>query len=242
MTGAEQRRAELAVRLQAVLDRIAAGCAAVGRDPAQVTLVAVTKTWPVQDVRLLAELGVRDLGESRDQEAAPKARACADLDLRWHFVGQLQRNKAPSVAGYVAVVHSVDRPELVAALSRAVARGVAPAVARRGRPLTCLVQVRLDQGAGRGGAPPEAVPDLADRLAAAEGLVLGGVMGVAPLGGDQAAAFRRLAEVAERVRERHPQARILSAGMSPDLEAALAAGATHVRVGTALLGNRPPRR
>lgn len=238
MTGVERRRTELAVRLQAVRERIAAACAAVGRDPAAVTLVAVTKTWPVQDVRLLAELGVRDLGESRDQEAAPKARACADLDLRWHFVGQLQRNKAPSVAGYAAVVHSVDRPQLVAALSRAIALGVA----RRGGSLTCLVQVRLDPGVGRGGAPPEAVPDLADRLAGAEGLVLGGVMGVAPLGGDPAAAFRRLAEVAERVRERHPQARILSAGMSADLEAALAAGATHVRVGTALLGNRPARR
>lgn len=238
MTGADPRRVELAARLQAVRERIAAGCTAVGRDPAEVTLVAVTKTFPVEDVRRLAALGVLDVGESRDQEAAPKARACTDLDLRWHFVGQLQRNKAPSVAGYAAVVHSVDRAELVAALTRAVVRGVA----RRGGPLTCLVQVRLDRGAGRGGAPPEAVPDLADRLAAAEGLVLGGVMGVAPLGGDPAAAFRRLAEVAERVRERHPQARILSAGMSADLEAALAAGATHVRVGTALLGNRPPRR
>lgn len=226
------RRDELAANLAAVRERIAAACAAAGRDPAELTLIAVTKTFPASDVRLLAGLGVSDVGENRDQEAAPKAADCADLPLRWHFVGQLQTNKCRSVAGYAAVVHSVDRERLVGALSRA-------AVAA-GRTVTALVQVALDDDPGRGGAPVRQVPALADAVAAAPGLRLGGVMAVAPLGADPDPAFARLAEVAAAVRRAHPDAAIVSAGMSGDLEAAVRRGATHLRVGTALLGGRAP--
>ena len=228
-----ERRAELAANLAAVQDRIDRACTAAGRDRSGVHLVVVTKTFPASDVRHLASLGVVDVGENRDQEAAPKAGACADLDLRWHFVGRLQSNKCRSVARYASVVHSLDRLELVDALGAAAARA--------GRVVTGLVQVSLEPAApGRGGADPADVPELAARVASTSGLDLGGVMAVAPLGADPAPAFARLAAVAERLRVDHPAATVVSAGMSGDLEAAVAAGATHVRVGTAVLGARPP--
>ncbi|MEU8803499.1 YggS family pyridoxal phosphate-dependent enzyme [Spirillospora sp. NPDC048819] len=226
----EERRTELAEGIAGVRARIAAACAAAGRDEDEITLIAVTKTFPVSDVRLLAGLGLTDIGENRDQEARPKAAECADLPLTWHFVGRLQTNKARAVAGYADVVHSVDRPRLVSALS--------DAAVRAGRTLRCLVQVSLDEVEGRGGASPPDVPALADAIAEAGGLELGGVMAVAPLGADPAPAFTRLAGIAERVRRNHPGARIVSAGMSGDLEQAIACGATHLRVGTALLGGR----
>lgn len=228
------RAEEISERLARVRARIAAACAAAGRDPAEVTLIAVTKTFPVSDIAVLARLGVTDVGENRDQEAAPKAAECAalGLPLRWHFVGQLQVNKAASVVRYASVVHSVDRPRLVAALG---ARARAA-----GRVITCLIQVSLDAAPGRGGAPPAAVPALAAAVAAEEGLALGGVMAIAPLGEPPRPAFRRLREVAERVRAEHPEAFMVSAGMSGDLDEAIAEGATHVRVGTALLGRRTP--
>src|SRR5262252_5715780 len=169
------RRDELGGRLVAVRGRIAAACAAVGRDAGEVTLVAVTKTFPASDVRLLYELGVRDVGENRDQEAAPKAAQCADLapGLTWHFVGQLQTNKAASVVRYARVVHSVDRLRL--------ARALGQQARKAGRVVTCLIQVSLDAAPGRGGAVPAQVPELAAAVDAEEGLVLGGVMAIAPL-------------------------------------------------------------
>jgi PLP dependent protein len=232
---AESRGDELSGRLVAVRGRIAAACAAVGRDAGEVTLIAITKTFPASDVRLLDGLGVRDVGENRDQEAAPKAAECADLapGLTWHFVGQLQTNKAASVVQYARVVHSVDRMRLVRALG---------AQARKaGRVVTCLVQVDLDPDPdpGRGGAAPAQVPGLAAAVAAEEGLLLGGVMAVAPLGMPPAEAFAPLPAIAAAVREIRPEAAMISAGMSADMEAAIAVGATHVRVGTALLGGRP---
>jgi pyridoxal phosphate enzyme (YggS family) len=200
-----------------------------------VTLVAITKTFPASDVRLLYELGVRDVGENRDQEAAPKAAECADLapGLTWHFVGQLQTNKAASVVRYARVVHSVDRMRLVRALGTQARKA--------GRVITCLVQVDLDPDPepGRGGAMPEEIPGLAAAVAAEEGLLLGGVMAVAPLGVPPAAAFAPLPAIAAAVREIRPEAAMISAGMSADMEEAIAVGATHVRVGTALLGGRP---
>lgn len=229
----DERRAELAEGLAAVRARIAAACAAAGRAESELTLIAVTKTFPASDVRLLAGLGVTEVGENRDQEARPKAAACADLPLTWHFVGRLQTNKARAVAGYADVVHSVDRSRLVRALS--------DAAVRAGRTLRCLVQVSLDPAEaadGRSGAAPDAVPGLADEIAAADALELGGVMAVAPLGADPRPAFTRLAAVAAELRRNHPDARIVSAGMSGDLEQAVACGATHLRVGTALLGGR----
>jgi len=234
MTAASDRAAELSENLRALQARIAAACEAAGRAAADVTLIAITKTFPASDVRLLAGLGITDVGENRDQEAAPKAAACAGLEppLRWHFVGQLQVNKARSVVRYADVVHSVDRPKLVRALGTR-ARDA-------GRVITCLIQVDLDPGPDpeRGGAQPADVAALADEVAAADGLVLGGVMAVAPLGEPPRPAFRRLAEVAQVVRASHPGAMMISAGMTGDLDAAIAEGTTHVRVGTALLGSR----
>jgi pyridoxal phosphate enzyme (YggS family) len=229
------RREQIAAGLAGVRARVERACRTAGRDPAGVTVVVVTKTFPAADVRLLADLGVRDIGESRDQEAAPKAAACADLGLTWHFVGQLQTNKVTSVAGYADVVHSVDRVRLVDALDRAASAA--------GREIRCLVQATLGdgpRGAGRGGADPTDVLALADHVAGARSLHLSGVMAVAPLGGDPADAFTRLARIAELVQKRHPTARWVSAGMSGDLEAAVALGATHLRVGSAILGARPP--
>ena len=236
MTAGHARADELRANLKAVQARIAAACEAVGRPGDDVTLIAVTKTFPASDVRLLVELGVTDIGENRDQEAARKAAECGDLDPRprWHFVGQLQVNKARSVVRYADVVHSVDRLRLCEVLG---ARARAA-----GRVITCLVQVDLDPepDPDRGGAAAGDVPLLADAVAAEGGLTLGGVMAVAPLGAPPRPAFRRLAEVAGSVRAAHPRATIISAGMTGDLEEAIAEGATHVRVGTALLGARRP--
>jgi pyridoxal phosphate enzyme (YggS family) len=230
----DDRLSELAANLEDVRARVAAACKAAERDVDDVTVIAVTKTWPADDVRRLAALGVGDIGENRDQEAAPKARACADLGLRWHFVGQLQTNKCRSVAAYAHAVHSIDRPRLVTALD--------DAAQRRGERLRCLIEVRLEERPGRAGASLADVARLADLIAGSSGLELAGVMGIAPLDQDRSPAFGRLAQVAEEVRQAHPDARWLSAGMSDDLEQAIAAGATHVRVGTALLGRRPPLR
>ena len=232
------RRADIAANLARVEDRIAAACDAAGRDRAELTLVAVTKTFPAADVGHLAALGVRDVGENRDQEAAAKVAACREAGvagLVWHFVGQLQRNKAGSVATYADVVHSVDRLRLVPALDRAA--GTA------GRRLVALVQVDLrDEPSddGRGGAAPADVAAVAEAVAGADHLELGGVMAVAPMELDPDVAFARLAELADRVRSDHPDAGVVSAGMSGDLEAAVRHGATHLRVGSALLGSRPP--
>ncbi|MCY9782917.1 YggS family pyridoxal phosphate-dependent enzyme [Nocardiopsis sp. EMB25] len=232
------RVAQVRANLDAVRARIDAACAKADRDPAEVSLVAVTKTYPASDVRVLASLGVTDVGENRDQEAAPKAAETADLDLTWHFVGQLQTNKARSVAGYADVVHSVDRARL--------ARALGERAAAAGRHLTCLIQVNLDSDsqAGvigpRGGVDPRDALDLAERIDEHEALTLGGVMAVAPREGDAHAAFARLRAVADRVRDRYPGAAAISAGMSGDLEAAVAHGSTHLRLGTALLGDRAP--
>ena len=229
------RRDDVAANLGAVRRRIAAAALSAGRDPAGVTLVAVTKTFPASDVRLLADLGVRDVGENRDQEAAPKVAELGDLDLRWHFVGRLQTNKCRSVASYAHLVHSVDRTRLV--------RALAAAAERADRVVGALVQVALDDDPQRGGAPVVEVARVADAVAAEPALRLCGVMAVAPLTGAFAEpdrAFARLAELAAQLRRDHPEADVISAGMSADLEAAVAHGATHVRVGTALLGGRPP--
>ena len=229
------REAQIAAGLSAVRARIAAACRTVGRDPEDVRLVVVTKTFPASDVRTLAALGCTDVGENRDQEARAKRDELGPTAeaVRWHMIGQLQRNKARSVAGWADVVESVDRVGLAEALSRAAADA--------GRCLDALVQVSLDlpPTAGRGGAAPGDVPGLARAIASLPGLRLAGVMAVAPHPGDPDAAFARLAEVADGLRPLVEGPLVVSAGMSEDLEQAVAHGATQVRIGGAVLGNRP---
>ncbi|MFG2331166.1 YggS family pyridoxal phosphate-dependent enzyme [Streptomyces sp. NPDC048604] len=233
------RRTQLAENLAGVEERISAACAAAGRKREDVTLIVVTKTYPASDVRILHGLGVRHVAENRDQDAAPKAAACADLDLTWHFVGQLQTNKVRSVVGYADVVQSVDRLKLVSSLSAAAENA--------GREVGCLVQVALDaesdQRGARGGVGPDGVEELAAAVEAAPGLRFDGLMTVAPLAGPYEgrprAAFDRLMDLSTALRATRPAANMVSAGMSADLEEAVAAGATHVRIGSAVLGDRP---
>ncbi|GAA3306303.1 YggS family pyridoxal phosphate-dependent enzyme [Streptomyces cinereospinus] len=233
------RKDEIAGNLAAVEERIGAACAAAGRPREEVTLIVVTKTYPAADVRILSELGVRHVAENRDQDAAPKAAECSDLPLAWHFVGQLQTNKVRSVVGYADVVQSVDRSRLVTTLSREAVRA--------GREVGCLIQVALDAGESargeRGGVAPGGIAELADLVAGSPGLRMDGLMTVAPLTGEYAgrerAAFERMMDLSTDLRRTHPAATMVSAGMSADLEQAVAAGATHVRVGTAVLGVRP---
>jgi len=233
------RAEEVAARLARVRERIATACRDAGRAPSEVSLIVVTKYFPASDVRLLAELGVTDVGENRHQEAEAKAAETADLSVTWHFIGGLQSNKAAAVARYAGVVHSVDRPKLVGPLDRG--------ADARGAPVDVLLQVSLDPPerradggpGGRAGVDAADLPALADAVAAADHLRLRGLMAVAPLGEDPGAAFARLAEIRSGFLADHPGATWLSAGMSGDLEAAIAHGATHVRVGTAVLGSRP---
>jgi PLP dependent protein len=250
---ADARTAEIATALAQVRPRIAAAAALSGREVDDITLIAVTKTYPADDVARLMNLGVCDVGENRDQEAAPKSERVAVLlehrprdqgqvpvprlhaptwpALRWHFVGQLQTNKAKSVVRYAAAVHSVDRIELVAALSRAASAAHAT--------MQCFVQVSLDADRGRGGAIGAEVLAVADAVALAGGLDLAGVMTVAPMKWEPARAFDEVRRISERLQEGHPTATAISAGMSEDYEAAITAGATHVRLGSAILGRRP---
>lgn len=227
------RADDIAAGLERVRARIAGACADAGRPVDAVTLVVVTKFFPASDVRLLAGLGVRHVGENRHQEAQDKAAECADLGLTWHFIGGLQSNKAAAVASYSDVVESVDRLKLVAGLDRG--------AHARSHPVDCLLQVSLDPpGAeGRSGASPEDLAALAASVEAAGMLRLRGLMAVAPLGEEPDEAFARLAAIRAELRREHPDADWLSAGMSGDLEAGIRAGATHVRVGSAVLGPRP---
>ncbi|HKC27328.1 MAG TPA: YggS family pyridoxal phosphate-dependent enzyme [Jatrophihabitans sp.] len=231
----EHRRAELVTALGAVRARIAQACDDAGRDPRTVTLIAVTKTFPASDVAMLVRIGVTDVGENRDQDAAAKVADTAALleDVpppRWHFVGRVQSRKAKSVATYADVVHSVDRVEIAGKL--------ADAVPAQRRPLDVFIQVSLDADPGRGGAAPDQVHELAAAITDRTQLRLRGVMAIPPLGTDPDEQFARLAQISQRLRETFPGADSISAGMSDDLEAAIRHGSTHVRVGTALLGRR----
>lgn len=229
MTRAEEIQGGLA----GVRSRIETACGAADRDPAEVTLVVVTKFFPAFDVRILADLGVRHVGENRHQEAVAKAEECADLGLTWHYIGGLQSNKAAAVASYADVVESVDRVK--------VARGLQRGADERGRNLEVFLQVSLDPPGtgGRAGAYPDQLDTLADAVTDLRALRLAGLMAVAPLDEDPATAFGRLAAIRSTFLSTHPSASSLSAGMSGDLEAAVHAGATHVRVGSAILGPRP---
>ena len=238
MNSQVDRRDELAHNLEQTRERIRAAAVDAGRRPEDVALTVVTKFFPASDVMLLADLGVTDVGENRHQEAETKHATCVAEGLgglRWHFIGGLQSNKAAAVARYADVVESVDRAKLVAPLARGAAES--------GRVVDVLVQVSLDDPestGARSGVDPGQVEALAETVAAQDSLRLRGVMAVAPLGADPVPAFERLAGVAARVRAVEAAATWISAGMSGDLEAAVRSGATHVRIGSAILGMRPP--
>lgn len=214
-------------RLRAVQAGVADAAAAAGRDPAGVTTIVVTKFQPVSLIRELAALGVRDIGENRHQEAQAKAAELADLGLRWHFVGQLQSKKARQVRAYASAIHSVDRESLVDALSSDEAS------------VDCFVQVNLTDDPGRGGVAPAGLDALVEKVLDTPGLSLRGLMAVAPLGEPARPAFARVREMSDRVRALAPEARFLSMGMSHDYRDAILEGATHLRIGTAITGNRP---
>lgn len=228
----DERRNELADNLAGVHRDIAAAAVAANRDPASVSLVVVTKHWPASDVAALAALGVSDVGENRVQELTAKRAVLPSVALRWHLIGSLQTNKVRPAMLAADVIESVDRVKLVTVLERA--------AAQLDRSVDCLIQVSLDPEPmpGRGGVAPEDAPRLADLIATGNRLRLRGVMGVAPNGGEAGPAFERLRSVSARIRCGHPKATIISAGMSSDFAEAIAAGATHVRIGTAVLGNR----
>lgn len=232
------RTAELAANLAELNKRIGAACHAAGRDPGSVRLLPVTKFFPASDVAILYRLGCREFGESREQEATAKVAELAALaDARWHMIGRVQRNKARTVARWAHTVHSVDSERLATALDTA-ARAALDA-GERSEPVRVLVQVSLDEDPGRGGVAPEDLVALTDRVAAAAGLQLAGLMAIPPLDATPDDAFARLATLHEVIRANHPDAIELSAGMSSDLESAIEHGSTCVRVGTALMGARP---
>jgi pyridoxal phosphate enzyme (YggS family) len=216
----------LAARLARVDQAIAEAARAAGRDPAELTRIVVTKFHPAELVRQLAALGVRDVGENRHQEAVAKAAELSDLPLDWHFVGQLQSNKAKAVRGYAAAVHSVDRPSLAAALAAET-------------PLDVFLELNLTGDPARGGVEPARLEDLAERVLSTPGLVLRGVMAVAPLNEEPRAAFERVRAASESLIRIAPDARAISAGMSGDFREAILEGATHLRIGTAITGKRP---
>ena len=218
-------------RLALVADQVAGAASAAGRDPASITTIVVTKFHPAALVRELHGLGVRDVGENRHQEAQAKSAELADLEgLRWHFVGQLQSKKARQARRYAHAVHSLDRESVVRALADDV----------DGLVVDGFVQVALDDDPGRGGVPPADVERLVELVLDSPGLRLRGVMAVAPLGEPARPAFARLRAVSDRVRALDPGADAISAGMSQDHADAVAEGATHLRIGTAVTGPRPP--
>jgi len=226
---------DLGMRLASVRSQIVDAALTAGREPSSITTIIVTKFQPISLVRELLDLGERDFGENRHQEASEKSVALEDSPARWHFVGQLQSNKAKAVRAYASVVHSVDRESLVPGLS-------APAVDHPNnvlQPLDVFVQVDLGTEPGRGGVVPAALDALVERVVAASGITLVGLMTVAPLETEPRRAFARLRELAEGVRRTVPGATSLSMGMSGDFIEAIMEGATHLRLGSAITGNRP---
>jgi len=222
----------LSGRLETVRAGVAEAMSAAGRRHNDITLIVVTKFHPDTLVRELHGLGVRDFGENRHQDAAPKAAALADLDLRWNFVGQLQSKKTRAVLEYARVLHSVDRASVIDAITAATAGDGS------GR-IDAFIQLNLTDDPARGGVAPSEVESLTERVLQSPGITLAGVMAVAPLGVDPRSAFATVRAASERVRTLAPDASGLSMGMSADYREAILEGATHLRIGTAITGNRP---
>ena len=219
------RSQELSANLDSIRARIGAAVQGSGRSPDEVTLIVVTKTFPASDVQILYDLGVRDFGENRDQEASVKSLELPD-DCRWHFQGQIQGNKLKSIAEWADVLHSIDDISHARKLNSLVAEK------------DVFVQVSLDNLPNRGGVLPNLLPDFLEEISALANLNLRGLMAVAPLGEEPARAFSRLKELSDQVVRVHPKAHEISAGMSNDFEAAIAQGATHIRIGSQILGVR----
>ena len=227
------RLRDIQSNLEKINSRIAAACAISKRNVSEITLIAVTKTYPASDVDLLKQLGIENVGENKDQEAAGKMSQVKEK-FSWHFIGQLQSNKAKSVVTYADLIHSVDRLSLAKELQKS-----ASAITKKQK---VLIQVDLDQSgpdASRGGVWPADLAELAQFISQSENLELAGLMSVAPLGENPSEAFQRLAQIRSDFLKNYPNAVTLSAGMSEDLEAAIEHGATHLRIGSALLGERP---
>ena len=216
---------ELSRNLESVRARIAVAAGDSGRSTSEITLIVVTKTFPASDVKILYDLGVRDFGENRDQEASVKS---AELpgDCRWHFQGQIQSNKLKSIANWADVLHSID--------DLAHAKKLDSLVSEK----DIFIQVSLDNLPNRGGVLPELVPEFLDGLTVFPHLIVRGLMAVAPLDEEPATAFRQLKELSDQIVNDHPGAREISAGMSNDFEAAISQGATHIRIGSQILGVR----
>ena len=219
------RSQELSANLDSIRARIGAAVQGSGRNPDEVTLIVVTKTFPASDVQILYDLGVRDFGENRDQEASVKSLELPD-DCRWHFQGQIQSNKLKSIVEWADVLHSIDDISHARKLNSLVAEK------------DVFVQVSLDNLPNRGGVLPNLLPDFLEEISALVNLNLRGLMAVAPLGEEPARAFSRLKELSDQVVRVHPKAHEISAGMSNDFEAAIAQGATHIRIGSQILGVR----
>ena len=227
------RLADIQSNLEKINSRIAEASSRSKRNISEITLIAVTKTYPASDVDLLKQLGIENVGENKDQEASGKISQVKEK-FSWHFIGQLQSNKAKSVVTYAELVHSVDRLSLAKELQKS-----ASAIAKKQK---VLIQVDLDQSGpdpSRGGVWPADLAGLAQFISQSENLELAGLMSVAPLGENPSEAFERLAQIRSDFLKNYPNAVILSAGMSEDLEAAIEHGATHLRIGSALLGERP---
>jgi PLP dependent protein len=247
-----ERELELADSLAALRSRLAAAAEAAGRKLDEIQLLPITKFFPATDVAILSRLGCAAFGESREQEAAakvdevarlldgPSGAGAASAGPHWHMVGKIQRNKARSLAGWAQTAHSVSSTRVVAALDRAVAGALSEG--RRKNPLRVYVQISLDGDVSRGGVDVSdagAVDEICAQTDAAESLELVGLMAIPPLDWEPDRAFALLQSEHHRVRRAHPAAVGLSAGMSSDLEIAVKHGSTCVRVGTALLGQRP---
>ena len=219
------RREELSENLNAIKSRISVAAQNAGRSAEEITLIVVTKTFPASDAQILYELGVRDFGENRDQEASAKSTELPD-DCRWHFQGQIQSNKLKSIANWADVLHSIDDITHASKLNSLVTSK------------DIFIQVSLDNQPNRGGVLPDLIPEFLEEISAFPNLKIRGLMAVAPLDVEPVIAFQRLKVLSDRVVKMQPKAHEISAGMSNDFEAAISEGATHIRIGSQILGVR----
>jgi pyridoxal phosphate enzyme (YggS family) len=225
------RSEELRENLNSIKARINEAAESSGRDSTEITLIVVTKTFPASDVKILYDLGVRDFGENRDQEASVKSIELPD-DCRWHFQGQIQSNKLKSIANWADVLHSIDDVRHARKLDSLVSLDSSDLKK------DIFIQVSLDNLPNRGGVIPNLLPEFLQEVSALSHLNVRGLMAVAPLGEEPVVAFKRLKELSDQVIKVHPKVREISAGMSNDFEAAISQGATHIRIGSQILGVR----